>query len=248
MLKQFNLIKNTTTPWLCFKAPESPLFYFLHSKCASTFYRQLLVRLGWKYCTTSDINWETDIVFSHIRDPLKKHRIGIIEWFYHNNKEALLTQNSKDSDFMLMLSKIAYLDHHSLSIYEHLGERSQHIIWIPIDVIEIDHKQLTIELLQQHVKIDTETQDWFKNLPMNNESTGIKKQLFQELMQLPIDPLITNSIEYDRCLYDNVTKTNYEPENYARRIGYLKSLGMSQEQAEQHADRDVETGEYLNWN
>ena len=248
MLKEYKLVKNSTTPWLCFRDPNSKLVYFVHSKCACTFYKQLFQKLGWQESTTNDIDWETAVVFSYIRDPLKKHRGGIIQWFYNNNKSDILKNNENSMDFFTMLSRIAYLDHHSLSIYEHLGENSRLVNWIPIDYPSIDHKQRTIELLEQYSTIDSDTKTWLENLSPKNVSIGFKKKCVDILMTLPVHPLIIKSIEYDRFLYDRVTKKNFEPASYPRQIDYLKSLGMTQEQAEAHADHDVETGNYINWN
>lgn len=222
--------------------------YFVHSKCACSFYKQLFAKLYWQESTSVDIDWELDIVFSHIRDPLEKHRIGIIEWFYFNNAQQILENNATDTSFFLMLSRIAYLDHHSLSIYEHLGENSDLVNWIPIDQPEVDHTQHTINLIEQYSKISGDIKNWFLKLPPKHASTGFKKNCYNKLMELPVDPLIIKSIEYDRVLYDRVTKKNYEPANYSQRIKYLKKLGMSQTEAEAAADRDVATGEYLNWN
>ena len=248
MLKEFNIVKNTLTPWFCLKDPNSELIYFVHSKCACSFYKQLFLKLGWKEFTTTEIDWEKNIVFSHIRDPLEKHRTGIIQWFYYEGKIDVLKNNANDLDFFIMLSKIVFLDCHSMSIYEHLGDKGALVKWIPMDQSTIDHKQLTIELSEQYSKINDDVREWFVKLPPANVSTGFKKECYNKLMALPVDPLITKSIEYDRCLYDSVTKKLFEPENYPQRINYLKSLGMSQEEAEIDADRDIGTGEYLNWN
>jgi hypothetical protein len=248
LLKEFNIVKNATTPWLCLRDPGSKLVYFVHSKCANTFYKQLFLKLGWKECTTSEIDWDYNIVFSYIRDPLEKHRIGIIEWFYYEDKIDILKNNADDLDFFTMLSKISFLDCHSMSIYEYLGDNSALVKWIPIDQSTINHKQLTIELLEQYSQINNDIREWFIKLPPFHVSTGFKKECYIKLMKLPVDPLIIKSIEYDRCLYDSVTKKLHEPENYPQRISYLKSLGMSQADAEADADRDVGTGEYLNWN
>jgi hypothetical protein len=248
LLKEFNIVKNTTTPWLCLKDPGSELIYFVHSKCACSLYKQLFLKLGWKECTTTEIDWANNMVFSYIRDPLEKHRIGIIEWFYYENKIDILKNNANDLNFFTMLSKILFLDCHSMSIYEHLGDNSALVNWIPIDQSTVDHKQLTIGLIEQYSKIDDDVREWFIKLSPANVSTGFKKECYNKLMELSVDPLIIKSIEYDRCLYDSVTKKLYEPENYSQRINYLKSLGMSQEEAELDADRDVGTGEYINWN
>lgn len=247
MLKEYKLVKNSTTPWACLRDPRSKLVYFVHSKCACIFYKQLFQKLGWQEITTNEIDWDTSIVFSYIRDPLEKHRIGIVEWFYYNNKTDVLKNNATDINFFTMLSQIAYLDHHAMSIYEHLGENSQLVNWIPIDQPSIDHKQQTIELLEQESTIDSDIKTWFINLPPLHVSTGFKKECYNVLMGLPVTPLILKLVEYDRCLYDSATKKNYEPASYPQRIDFLKSLGISQKEAEASADRDVETGKYLNW-
>jgi hypothetical protein len=248
LLKEFNTVKNTTTPWLCFRDPDSKLVYFVHSKCACSFYRKLFTNLGWKVSATTEIDWTNDMVFSYIRDPLEKHRIGIIEWFYYENKIDILKNNADDPDFFTMLSRISFLDCHSMSIYEHLGDNSALVKWIPIDQPGVDHKQRTIELIQQHSKIDNQVLEWFRALKPVHVSSGFKKECYNKLMQLPVHPLIIKSIDYDRCLYDSVTKQQFEPENYAERIMYLKSQGMTQAQAETSADHDISTGAYLNWN
>lgn len=247
MKKEFRLVKNSTTPWACYKDPNSKLVYFVHSKCAGSFYKQLMNELNWQQITSVDVDWNSDIVFSHIRDPLKKHRIGIVEWFYFNNVSETLKNNATDMNFFQMLSHIAYLDHHSLSIYEHLGDNSRRVNWIPIDQPGVHHEKQTIEFIEQHSQINSNIKNWFLSLPPKHVSDGFKKKCYNILMDLPADPLILKSLEYDRCLYDSVTKKNYEPPTYPQRIDYLKSLGMTQIEAEDSADRDVETGEYLNW-
>ena len=249
MLKEHNLVKNNNTSWACYKDPESDLVYFRHSKCAGSFYKQLFLKLGWKKFTSTDIDWNKHIVFSHIRDPLKKHRIGIIEWFYFNNKTDILESNFENTNFFTMLSQIAYLDDHSLSIYEHLGTNSSLVHWIPMDHELIDHKQCTIEFIEQHSSlIDLAVRDWFAKLAPKYVSIGFKKKCYNMLMDLPVTPLILKSIEYDRCLYDLVTQSgNFEPVNYQSRIKQLENAGHTNVDAQRIADSEVANGEYLKW-
>lgn len=246
--RKFNPIKNSDTPWMCYKDPKSKLTYFVHSKCACSFYKKLFTKLEWHVCTTQDINWDRDKVFSYIRNPLEKHRIGILEWFYFNNKIELLEQNIDNQDFLLMLSRIAYLDHHSMSIYEHLGDRAELIQWLPIDQPLIDHRQCTIELISRESSISDDIKSWFLNLTPVNVSSGLKKQYFKKLMQLPVHPQIIKSIEYDTCLYDSVISVpGFEPKNYQTRIRELEASGYTNVQAQKIADSEVENGTYLNW-
>ena len=248
MLKKFNLVDNKSTPWACFKDPRSKLVYFTHSKCACSFYKQLFLKLGWKEFTSVEIDWDDHVVFSHIRDPLNKHRIGIIEWFYFNNTTDVLKNNAENINFLTMLSQIAYLDHHSLSIHEHLGDNSSLVKWIPIDHGLIDHKQQTIEFIEQHSPIADDIKNWFITLGPKNVSTGFKKECYNKLMDLPATPLIIKSIEYDRCLYDVAIQTAaFEPTNYQLRIKQLENAGHTNIEAQRIADSEVKNGEYLKW-
>lgn len=242
-----SIVENKNTPWLCFRDPNSRLVWWVHSKCACSFYKTVLNLLGWEQSTTADINWDADIVFSHIRDPLVKHRMGIIEWFYQRNNESMLKENFDNQNFFQMLSEIVYLDIHSMSIREHLGtENSKKIHWIPIDS-EQNHLQQTVDFIEQHVTISHSIKEAMLKMPPVHVSKQFKKQCNKKLLDIPPTPLIIKSIDYDQWLYDQATKKNFEPENYLQRIDYLKKLGFSQQDAELHADQDVLTGEYLNW-
>ena len=248
MLKEFNQIKNSNTPWTCYKDPASTLVYFVHSKCACSFYKKLFTKLNWQQCNTNDIDWDKNLVFSYIRNPLEKHRIGVLEWFYYNNKIDLLEQNAHNPDFLLMLSQAVYLDHHSMSIYEHIGDRARAVKWIPIDQPGVDHRYETIQLIEKESTIDDDTKNWFLSLLPANVSTGLKKDCYNKLMQLPVSPQITKSIDYDKCLYDAVTTaSDFEPDNYQDRIKELEKLGYKNAQAQQIADSEVADGKYLNW-
>jgi hypothetical protein len=249
MLKDFEIVKNENTPWVCYKDPESSLVYFVHAKCACSFYQTLFCnRLNWKLCTVNDINWDVDLVFSYIRNPLVKQRIGIIEWFYFNNCEYLLEQNYEDDKFFKLLSEIGYIDHHSLSIYEHLGNKSRRVHWIPIDQPNVDHKQKTLDLIKQHSTIDSNLELWFLAQPPVHVSSGFKKSCNERLIKLPTHPMIIKSIEYDQTLYDSVTKPyGFEPDNFQDRVKQLLDLELSQCDAELIADQEVASGKYLNW-
>ena len=248
MLNEFNIVKNTHTPWGCYADPKSKLVYFVHSKCACTFYRGVFKTLGWQKCTLADINRDSSLIFSHIRNPLVKQRVGIFEWFYYNKCEYLLEQNFNDDNFFRLLSEIAYIDHHSMSIYDHLGDDSQKILWIPIDQPGVDHRQVTLNLIKEHSAITTELESWVLDESAKNVSTGFKKMCNEKLMNLPVHPLITKSLEYDQCLYDKLVRPlGFEPENFQIRVKQLEATGLTNLQAQVVADSEVESGDYLKW-
>ncbi len=242
-----NLVTNSETPWLCFKDPMSKLVYWVHSKCACSFYKRIFKHLGWTETNTTDIDWDNDVIFSYMRDPLVKHRVGIIEWFYFNNCEYLLKDNFGSEQFFVLLSQATYLDWHSMSILDHLGkEKVSKIIWFPIDT-EINHVGETIKLIEQHRPVPAEYKKIILEEKPYHTSGGFKKLCNEKILKIQPTPMIIKSLEYDRWLYDTVTKKNFEPANYPQRIEFLKSRGLTQEEAEQQADNDVHTGEYLNW-
>jgi hypothetical protein len=105
-----------------------------------------------------------------------------------------------------------------------------------------------VELIEQYATIADNTKEQLLNLAPYHVSTGFKKWCNEKILRIPPTPLIIKSIEYDRWLYDTVTKKNFEPANYSQQIKYLKSQRLTQQQAEQQADNDVQTGNYLNWN
>jgi hypothetical protein len=247
-MNQRKLVTNYNTPWLCLKDPNSNLVYFVHSKCASTFYRTFFSQLNWVEWSTKDIDWENDVIFSHIRDPLKKHRVGIIEWFYFNHCEKLLEINYDNDDFFRMLSEIIYIDVHSMSIYEHLEEKSFRVKWIPIDAEKRDHLKETADLIEIHnSKLKNFRPLLLSSVP-ENVSAGFKKTCVDKLMNIKPTPLLIKSLEQDRYLYDlTVSLDNFEPTNYGLRIKQLCKTGISQMQAEKIADGEVLYNEHLNW-
>jgi hypothetical protein len=243
-----NIVINQDTPWQCYRSPDRKLVYWVHSKCACRFYRNIFKRLHWTQSTTADIDWENQIVFSHIRDPLIKQRIGIIEWFYANNCEKLLKDNFEDENFFQLLSEIIYIDHHSMSIYEHLGNQSQKIKWIPIDQPNINHVQLTLDLIKKYLTITEELELWILNATAIGTSTRFKKICNEKLLKLPVHPLIIKSLEYDQCLYDKlVTPTGFEPNTFQLRVQELEATGLSNLDAQKLADIEVESGKYVKW-
>ena len=243
-----NAVTNQQTPWVVYRDPGSQLVYFVHSKCACSFYKKLFEQLNWQLDTTASIDWDNDLVFSYIRDPLIKHRMGIIEWFYYNNKIQLLQDNYDNRDFFQMLSEIVYLDMHSMSLYEHLGENIFKMHLIPIDVPTINHKKATIELIKTHSDISPQTIQWFLDLPPQYVSVGFKRNCIDQLLTHEPNSLIVKSLEYDQHVYDTVSKMpGFEPTTYPIRIQQLLNSGLSQRQAEEIADTEVANGQYLNW-
>lgn len=189
-------------PWECWKSPTTNLVYFVHSKCASRTYDRLMNRLQWCQTATNSIDWHRDTVFSFIRNPIDKHRKGIVEFFYYNqNLTDLIKQIDQDSNWITLLSHVAYLDHHSISIRNMLGKNAEKVKWIPIDTA-FDHKAMTFELLEKHGElVPIEVKNWFLNLPKINESTPKQTAIYTQLRDLPTPPHVVRYLDYDDILY-----------------------------------------------
>lgn len=197
-------------PWECYRCPNTNLVYFRHMKCASTLYSMLFYKLKWEKTDTHHIDWNYDKVFSLIRNPLNKHRKGIVEYFYFYYRHGARSQIEiflKNLDLIQILAQIPYLDVHSMSLYSMLGTNAELVDFIPIDT-GINHKRYVLDSIKQYVNIDTEIESWFLLLPKIGELSGKNNELFERLMQEPTPSQILRYIDYDTILYE-IAKIKY---------------------------------------
>jgi hypothetical protein len=103
-----------------------------------------------------------------------------------------------------MLANIAYLDFHSMSIYDHLAENSEKVTWFPIDLPAFDHVANTLQFIEQYTTIPDEIKHWFLTVAPTNISTGLKKQYVNRLLEIPPSSQILKYIDFDQCLYDQI--------------------------------------------
>ena len=113
-------LKEKSSGMLAYKHPSIDLVFFPNPKCASTHYRTFFVKLKWLYIDIRDIDWNKDIVFAHIMNPLKRHRKGIVEGVYNyfpESKDLFFTPTGAK-----FLSNIPILEGHSYTTvsYTHL--------------------------------------------------------------------------------------------------------------------------------
>jgi hypothetical protein len=196
-----NPIIDQNISWPAARCPNTNLVYFYHNKCASSLYKSLFEKLKWEKTDTQQIDWEHDRVFSFIRDPLIKHRKGIVEFFIKDPYYPLIEEILKNPLWIQVLSQVLYIDHHSMSLYSQLGENATLIDFIPID-IDYDHKQHTINLIKEYAPISADIESWFFGLPKIHESTKKGIEFFERLMQEPTHPQVLRYIDYDTVLYE----------------------------------------------
>lgn len=235
-------------PMTCYKHPNLDLIFYPNHKCASSTYRLLFQKQQWTLIDTSDIKWHKDTVFAHIRDPLVRHRKGIVEGICNYFTEAEdLFLNPVGAKF---LTNITIVEPHSYTIEKWFGiDNAVSIHWIPIDT-DIDHVQETFDFLKkQGAPVAEDIKRWFLSLPRANESNSKELKLYNMLMAEKTPAEILRYIDFDRCLYGQVVGSyGFEPKNYRQRVEALKQTGLSELDAQKIADTEVASGEYVNWN
>jgi hypothetical protein len=239
--------KDIAPPLTCYRHPELNLVFYPHQKCASSTYRQLFVKQNWVVIDINDIDWNRDIVFAHIKDPLVRHRKGIVEGicqYFPEVQDFFLT--SVGAKF---LTNITIVESHSYTIQKWLGPtNAAKVYWIPID-INLDHKQITFDFLKtKGAPVSKEIQQWFLHLVDANTSTLNERNLYNLLMAEKTPGEILRYIDFDRCLYSQVISSyGFEPNNYRKRVDQIKISGVTELEAQMIADQEVASGEYLNW-
>jgi hypothetical protein len=243
-----NLLEVKFPPIICYKHPSLDLVFYPHQKCGSTTYRALFQELNWLVIDISDINWDKDKVFAHIKDPLVRHRKGIVEGI--SNYFTEFTDMFKDPLAAKFLTNVTIVESHSYTIEKWLGrDRAVLVNWIPIDT-SLNHVEETFKFLKvSGATVPDNVQQWFSNLPKRNESTPDELLLYNRLMAEETPGEILRFIDFDRCLYGQVLDYyGFEPNNYRQRVDQLKLTGLTELEAQNIADQEVASGKYLEWN
>jgi hypothetical protein len=241
-MDKFQPLLDHNTPWVCYRSNKNNnLVYFSCNKCASTFYDKFYKELGWEKITTADINWSTNFVLSYIRDPVVRHRKGIVEGIfavYPLMKKVFLN----DFEKLKFLANVTSVEAHSYSIYRMLGFNATKIHWIPIDT-DLDHKQETLKILSYHNEnVNQGTVEWFLSLPRDNESTVEEIEFYNQLRNISTPPEILRHLDFDICLYNkSITPEPHtiNPKIYTAKIQELRNKGLTQEEAEKIVDIEI---------
>lgn len=242
-----NLLEKTTPPMICYRHPTLDLVFYPHQKCASSTYRRLFEYLCWPVIDINDIDWTKDKVFAHIKDPLVRHRKGIVEGicqYFPEVKSLFLTPVGAK-----FLTNITIVESHSYTIEIWLGRKNASLVhWIPVDT-KLNHILTTFEFLKTNgAPVPENIKQKFLHMPKENTSTADELQLYNMLMAEPTPGEILRYIDFDRCLYAEVLNSyGFEPNNYRDRVEQLKNSGLSELEAQTLADQEVASGEYLNW-
>jgi hypothetical protein len=243
-----NLLEKYSPTMLCYRHPTLNLVFYPHQKCASSTYKKLFEYQNWVIIDINDIDWTKDKVFAHIKDPLVRHRKGIVEGiceYFPQVQDLFLTPIGAK-----FLTNITIIEQHSYTIEIWFGHKNASLVnWIPIDT-NLDHVQLTFEFLEKNgAPVADDIKERFLCAPKENVSKVSEIKLYNMLMAENTPGEILRYIDFDRCLYAEVLNFyGFEPENYRDRVEQLKSRGLSELEAQASADQEVASGEYLKWN
>ena len=182
-----------------------PMVYLRTLKCGSTFFYNNLVDWGWEEINFCDIKWQTQIVFSHIMEPVRRRHKAIAEYIFMTNTWDLLFDNPKIQQF---IQRVPLLDSHSVSYHDYYGQLSWLIDWIPLSTDHEENTALTERLLNYGA--GTATFKW--NADHAHPGHAIKKQIENKLIELwgqdQTEPkeYVDFYLERDQLLYQTVTQ------------------------------------------
>lgn len=156
---------------------QGNLVYVRNLKCASTFFSNVFESSGWQRILYSSINWDQDHVFGHIREPIYRRSMGIVE---RVTMCKLLEELINDSRMSNLLCTASVLDEHTVPYLDYFGPQGWKIDWIPL-IGGVDQNILmTKKLLESH-NVVIDDQLWIQE---TNTSNPLKKQATLKMHQL----------------------------------------------------------------
>jgi hypothetical protein len=177
---------------------KNTLVYVNSPKCASTFYRSLLINNGWQDDKFTNIDWTKDHVFGFIMEPWKLRAKGIAE--------DLLTSYSVEQYLLNNLGKKFWEDHltfgtHSIPISMRWSGYTDRIDWIPLD-LPVNADTLLKKLLEKyHIVLD------YSVATHQHKTEKYKQEIFKKISDFvghgngPLQLMMATDVD----LYQSVT-------------------------------------------
>ena len=181
---------------------QGNLVYVRNLKCASTFFSNVFESVGWQRILYSSIDWEHDHVFGHIREPIYRRSLGIVE---RVTQCELLEELVNDPRMSNLLRTASVLDEHTISYLDYFGPQGWKIDWIPL-IGGVDQNILmTKKLLGSH-NVVIDDQLWIQETntsdPLQKQATFKMHQLMVHTMIVDLEHLFTEN-EYLRQFASN---------------------------------------------
>ena len=151
---------------------KNNLVFIQNLKCGSTFFdNNLRQSAGFKFTKYEEISWDTDVVFAHILDPIKRRHKGMAEAIAMLHLTDIFLN---DTRLRNLLIQTPGLDRHSYPYHWTFGDNFAKIDWIPIQPSKQKTIEITSKFLQHHdIKID----QW--NFESEHTSSSKQKQVEQ---------------------------------------------------------------------
>lgn len=160
--------------------------YVRNLKCASTFFYNNLIELGW---TQSDLESVTDkdCVFGHISDPVQRRHQGVAEYI---DMCGLTARFCQDPELQSLLQYAPVLDRHSLPYQWSFGSWVDRINWIPLHGTYEDNIVRTQSWLEQQgldIDLYARRDQWVhRGDPAKKQVVKILESLWQHHTQAPV--------------------------------------------------------------
>ena len=188
---------------------QGNLVYIRIHKCASTYYKNLLLASGWQPIRYSDIDWTHDHVFGFIMEPMLRRAKGLVEDIATITNNRYSTVTDLGSEFF---KGVAVIGVHTLPISSILGERMNQVDWIPL-YQTVDSESLLKRLLDTHdVKLA-----WDGPIP-RHESDHDKRFLIEKVKVWSSDAsyVVYKTLAHDIELYNQViARSNLHGQTWA---------------------------------
>ncbi len=127
-LEKFKPIDN---PEIFHACRHNSIVYIRNYKVASSYYYYNFINvMGWQPILPTEIDWDNEIVFSHITDPIARRHKGISMFLFLNNLVEDYFDNTVIQEY---IGSLPYIDNHSASIYQMLGDNTNKVNWLLAD-------------------------------------------------------------------------------------------------------------------
>lgn len=171
------------------------------------FYRNLTQTAHWRTVPYDSINWDAQVVFSHIMDPIQRRHKGISETIISTGTRGLLLKNKGNFDQLIKL--VPFLDAHSASLHNIYGPAVRKINWL---LMTADHSvaiKQTDEFLARHGMPAVQWNTYFTHATDSymNEVYSKVKELWEK--DPTIDDTVRNYFAPDIELYNEI-KEKYD--------------------------------------
>jgi len=201
----FNAEIVVTNPNLGQACTTAHLIYLRNYRCVSSlFYNNFINGMKWEPMEYKDIDWGNKLIFSHLADPIERRHKGIAHWLIRNNLHTEFRVNEEFQDYIINLP---YIDNHSASYHEMLGEKITKIRWI---ICDYDNYDKTIEntdkFLQSQKILGWTNFDWrFKNIA-GVDQRSLTREIKQRFTENKNNTHILDYFRKDIELFENLRK------------------------------------------